>query len=300
MRPPASERLTRQLSLIDIMNSVQRSEPPPETAVGGLVPAVNSACRILDALVHADPPGLTLTQLARSVGLSKSTAHGLLATLRANGLVRRGEGSRTYQLGGALIVLGGVAAEQIRAATLLGDRLPQLAREHGLTFGVAQVIGDRDAQLINSAYPASDVHVGLTLGSRYGMFDGAIGKCLLAALEPSEADQIVRTSPIPRRTDKTITDPEALLAEIQAVRARDWAASEGELKENHAVAATLRGTSGRAELVLFAVGFPSQLGSERIPTIGAVLLETIAATLDAIGLEPPPPRTVAGDRLAAR
>jgi DNA-binding IclR family transcriptional regulator len=183
-------------------------------------------------------------------------------------------------------MLGGVAAGQVRAATLLGERLPHLAREHGLTFAVAQVTGDGEAQIINSAYPASDVHVGLTFGSRYGLFDGALGKCLLAALEPAEADQIVRTSSIPRHTDKTITDPDALLEEIDAVRARGWAASEGELKENYAVAATLRGASGRPELALFAVGFPSQLGSERVPRIGAVLCETIAAALQASGLEP--------------
>ena len=268
-------------------NHVQMAEQRSDDAVSGLVPAVNSACRILLALVHANPPGLTLTELARNVGLSKSTAHGLLATLRANGLVRREEDSRSYRLGGALIMLGGVAAGQIRAATLLGEQLPQLAREHGLTFAVAQVTGNRDAQVINSAYPASDVHVGLTLGSRYGWFDGAIGKCLLAALEPSEAEQVVRTSAIPRHTDTTITDPEALLQEIEAVRTRGWAASECELKENHAVAVTLRDGSGQAELALFAVGFPGQLGSERIPTIGAVLCETVAATRQAIGLGPP-------------
>jgi DNA-binding IclR family transcriptional regulator len=275
------------------MNPVQRAELSSATAASGLVPAVNSACRILDALLEADPPGRTLTQLARSVGLSKSTVHGLLATLRANGLVRRDEGSRTYHLGGALIVLGGVAAAQIRSATLLADRLPQLARDHGLTFGVAQVIGEADAQLINSAYPSSDVHVGLALGSRYGFFDGALGKCLLAALDPPEAEHIVRTSAIPPHTEKTITDPDALLAEIDVVRARGWASSEGELKENHAVAAMLRGPSGSPELALFAVGFPSQLSSERIPSIGAVLSETIAETLRASGLELPRPRAVA-------
>lgn len=259
------------------------------------MPAVNSACRILLELVHAEPPGLTLTELARAVGLSKSTAHGLLTTLRANGFVRREEGSRSYRLGGALIMLGGIAAGQIRAATLLGEQLPQLAREHGLTFAVAQVTEVGDAQVINSAYPTSDVHVGLTLGSRYGLFDGALGKCLLAALEPSEAEQIVRTSHIPRHTDRTVTDPDVLLEEINAVRTRGWAACECELKENRAVAATLRDASGDAELVLFAVGFPGQLGSERIPAIGATLCET----LDATGLESPRPRGVAWDRLQA-
>jgi IclR family acetate operon transcriptional repressor len=266
-------------------NLVQRAELPLEPPGTGLVPAVNSACRILDALLHAEPPGLTLTELARSVGLSKSTAHGLLATLLANRLIRREEGSRRYQLGGALITLGGVAAGQLHAASLLGERLPQLAREHALTFALAQVTQNGDAQIIKSAYPDSDVHVGLTFGSRYGLFDGALGKCLLAALDPAEAEQIVRTSAIPRHTDRTITEADALLEEIAAVRARGWAASEGELKENHAVAAILRGASGRPELALCAVGFASQLGSERIPKIGAVLCETIAATLDASGLD---------------
>jgi IclR family acetate operon transcriptional repressor len=283
-----------------MVNIVQHSEQATDSAISGLVPAVNSACRILLALVHAESPGLTLTELARNVGLSKSTVHGLLATLRANGFVRRDEGSRSYQLGGALIMLGGAAVKQIRAATLLGQQLPRLAHEYGLTFAIAQVTGEGDAQVIDSAYPASDVHVGLAPGSRYGYFDGAIGKSLLAALEPTEAEQIVRTSPIPRHTDRTITEPEALLDEIDAVRTRGWAASECELKENHAVATTLRDASGQAELALFAVGFPGQLGSERIQTIGAVLCEAVAATLDAIGLKSPPPYGAAWDRSRAR
>lgn len=227
---------------------------------------------------------MTLTEVARTAGLSKSTAYGLLATLRANGLVQREGGSRAYLLGGALVFLGGVAARQMRAATQLGERLPVLAAEHGLTFAVAQVTGSGDAQVINSAYPPSAVHVGLTLGSRYGFFDGAIGKCLLAALEPVEAEQLVRTSVIPRHTDMTITEPDALLDELDAVRARGWGASEGELKGNYAVAATLRDGSGRAELILFAVGFPGQLDSGRVATIGDVLCATIARALNTLGL----------------
>jgi DNA-binding IclR family transcriptional regulator len=259
-----------------------------------LVPAVNSACQILSVLVQAEPPGLTLTELSRAVGLSKSTAHGLLATLRANGFIQREEGSRWYQLGGALVTLGAVAARQTRAATLLSERLPALAAEHGLTFALAQITGTGDAQVINSAYPPADVHVGLTLGSRYGFFDGAIGKCLLAALDPPQAERIVRSSIVPRHTDRTIVEPDALLDEIATVRARGWGASEGELKENYAVAAGLSGASDRAELILFAVGFPGQLSSDRIPVIGDVLRVAIAATLAALGLTAQAPGALSG------
>lgn len=271
-------------------NPVRNTEHTVPSAAPRLVPAVNSACKVLNVLGQAEPSGLTLTEVAHELGLSKSTVHGLLATLRANGFVQREEASRGYRLGGALVSLGAVAARQMRAANLLAERLPALAGEHELTFAVAQVTGSGDAQVISSAYPRADVHVGLTLGSRYGFFDGAIGKCLLAALGRSEAERVIRTGVIPRHTDLTITEPDALLDEIDAVRARGWGASEGEFKENYAVAATLGGLSGRAELILFAVGFRGQLGSERIATIGDVLGDVIADTLDALGM---PPRAIA-------
>jgi DNA-binding IclR family transcriptional regulator len=177
---------------------------------------------------------------------------------------------------------------------LLSERLPGLAGEHGLSFALAQVTATGDAQVTDCAYPPSDVHVGLTLGSRYGFFDGAIGKCLLAALDPAQAERIIRSSVVPRHTDRTIVEPDALLDEIETVRARGWGASEGELKENYAVAAALSGASGRAELILFAVGFAGQLTSDRIAIIGDVLREAIAATLAALGLPAGTPAGVSG------
>ena len=93
--------------------------------------------------------------------------------------------------------------------------------------------------LLDCAYPDDDMHVGLTLGSRYGVFHGAVGKCLLAGMDPSEADRIVRGGRIPRHTAQTIVDAAALLADIDQVRRRGWATSAREFKENHAVAAPL-------------------------------------------------------------
>ncbi len=62
------------------MNAVPTSEPRPA------VPAVARAIRILEALGR-DDEGRPLSELARSLGLSKSTAWGLLGTLEQHGLV---------------------------------------------------------------------------------------------------------------------------------------------------------------------------------------------------------------------
>lgn len=248
-----------------------------------LVPAVATAAKILSTLSRGDGDVATLTELARDLSLPKSTVHNQLTTLQTHGLVQRDEATRRYRLGVGLISLGIAASRQLRSAALIGERLPGLAAHHNLTFAVAQVADPLEAVLVDAAYPADDMHVGLARGSRYGVFHGAIGKCLLAALEPDGAERLVRNRKIPRHTDATIVDPDALLAEIDDVRTRGWSSSAGELKENHAVATPFFNPAGALELVVFAVGFPSQLPADRFATVGRVLTETTRDAYDQEG-----------------
>ncbi len=239
----------------------------------GGVPALVTACRVLDELERTQHDAPTLTELARALGLSKSTIHDQLSTLQAHGLVNRDDVTRRYQLGARLVSLGLAAARQLRSATLVAGRLPALAAEHHLTFAVAQVADPLEAVLVDCAYPPDDMHVGLTLGRRYGVFHGAVGKCLLAALDPSTAERVVRDQGIPRHTAQTIVEPDALLADVAAARERGWATSAGEFKENHAVAAPVLNHAGNLELVAFAVGFPAQLRDDDLQRLGNLLSE---------------------------
>ena len=86
------------------------------------------------------------------------------------------------------------------------DAIAPLAARHGLSFAVAQRTPDDHAQIIERFYPPQDVHVGVTIGSRFGIFDGALGKALLASLEPGQAERLVRRRKLPAHTDATITD----------------------------------------------------------------------------------------------
>jgi DNA-binding IclR family transcriptional regulator len=275
-------------SLFVMPNLVQPTEQTHEGGgpVGASVPAVATACRILDALAELRPRGATLSELGRRLELSKSSMHGQLATLVASGFVERDELTRQFRLGPALVRLGRAASTEPDADELTAERLPALAAEHQITFAMATVTGPGEARLVDCAYPHRAVHVGLALGSRYGVFDGAIGKCLLAALEPDAAEAAVLAGPIPRHTAKTIDDPGTLLAEVALVRSRGWGSSAGELKENHAVAAPLHGEDGRPELILCAVGFPSELPQEGFARVATALLNTARAIQAALGRAP--------------
>ena len=242
------------------------------------VPAVVGAIKVLEVLSGQGDQGATQTELVEATGLSKSTMHNLLSTLEAHKFVRREESTRTYRLGPALIPLGTAATRQVQLIRSTIDRIGSLASVHGLSFAVAQRTGEDECQIIERVYPAMDVHVGITVGSTYGPTDGALGKVLLAAMEPERAKKLIGRRKLPARTGATITSPKTLLAEIDEVRARGWAASRGEFNENHAVASGIRGPSGELELLLLALGFPGQLDGDRIDETG-LLLKRVAGSV---------------------
>lgn len=240
------------------------------------VPAVVAAAELLRALAAAGASGATLSELARTTGRSKSSVHNLLATLCDEALVARLHDTRRFHLGPALVPLGAAAVRGVRPLGSALRHTPGLCAELGLAMAVAQPVGEEAAQVVEGISPPIGMHVGITVGDRYGVFDGAIGKLLLAQMPAERAEQLVREGrPVPH-TDRTILDPDLLLEEVARTRERGWAASVGEFNENNAVAVPVHDPSGRHVLLLVALGFPSQLPEERVPEVAARLVELAA------------------------
>jgi len=140
------------------------------------VPAVVSAAKILRELRRIGGGGATQSELVRATGLSKSTMHNLLSTLEEEGLVSRDSRTREYRLGPTLITLGAAASGQTRLIEIATERLAPLATELGLSFAVAQPVGPHEAVIVERFYPPEGVHVGVRLGSTYGLYDGALAR----------------------------------------------------------------------------------------------------------------------------
>lgn len=249
------------------------------------VPAIVSAVKVLRELRLRGDDSASQADLVRATGLSKSTMHNLLSTLERERFVIRGGDSRRYRLGPALITLGAAASGQTRLIDIAGARLAPLAAERSLSFAIAQPIGLYEVVIVDRFYPPHGVHVGIRVGSDYGLYEGALGKCLLAALPQEEVERILAKRSIPAHTDRTLTKPDDVVAEVAEVRKRGWAASEQELNENNAVAAAVLGRNSSPELLLLALGFAEQLGADQIQETGELLVEVAAAIRLAAGIE---------------
>ena len=142
----------------------------------------------------------------------------------------------------------------------------------------AQPLGRGDVEVVQVAFP-DDTHVGISLGMRYSWFDGAVGKVLLSLEPAADAERLVRerARQIPAHTDRTLTDPDALLADVDHVRKVGYGASIGEYRHNNAVAVPVHDADGTLAAVLIAIGFPDQLTRDAIPSIGHTLRDVADA-----------------------
>lgn len=104
-----------------------QSSTKSRTVDGGLQ-SVASALDVLDCFAFDEELGVT--EIARRIDVAKSTAHRLLTTLAARGLVERSEEGGRYRLGTHAIALGQLALERNR---IRSQALPVLHHLQHLT-----------------------------------------------------------------------------------------------------------------------------------------------------------------------
>jgi DNA-binding IclR family transcriptional regulator len=143
-------------------------------------------------MVADAPSGLTVQQLADQVGVHRTIAYRLLATLAQFRLVAKGEDGR-YRPGAGLAVLGASFDRNVRQLSL--PTLRGLADELGTT--VSLLIAEGDQQVAIAVIVPSHVAYQLSFheGSRYPLDRGAAGIALLASMppRPGERELVART-----------------------------------------------------------------------------------------------------------
>ncbi|WNM31679.1 IclR family transcriptional regulator [Streptomyces sp. Li-HN-5-11] len=224
--------------------------------------AVDKAVSLLVALGDRSGSGAGVSELARRAQLSKSTAYRVLGVLERNGVVERhGTG---YRLGERLHSLGqavyGPDAENVRDVLLpfLAD-LYELTRE---TVHLA-VLHDTHVAYLAKLYGHRSASVPSRIGGRLPAHATAVGKALLA-YDVDAAEQALR-QPLRRFTDRTITDPDELSAELDRIRSTGVAFDDEEHQPGlTCVAVPVLSRGGRAVAALSVAGRLGHIDTRRL------------------------------------
>jgi IclR family acetate operon transcriptional repressor len=194
-----------------------------EARPAGPVQSVDRALALLEVLARAEAP-VGVGELAERTGLAQATAHRLLRGMQMRGYVRH-DVSRKYSVGTAALRLGDAAQRSL--ARSAQPYLAELVELSGETANLAVLEGD-DVVYVAQVSSPHTLRMFAEVGRHVPPHSTAVGKVLLAAMPRERALSLLRRTGLPRRTPATVTDLDAMAAELDVVLRQGWAADEGE------------------------------------------------------------------------
>ncbi|HUN79415.1 MAG TPA: IclR family transcriptional regulator [Solirubrobacteraceae bacterium] len=197
-----------------------------------------------------DRPVLGISEIAKELGMSRSTTHRYVITLAVLGYLEQGPG-RKYQLGLRVTRLGLSAMSATSLAEHARADLEDLCRRTGFSVSLAVLDGTEIVLVDRLRGGRRGLHPddpGVSKGSRLPARCTAAGKLLLANLpELAQRELVGEIDFRGGYGPNAITSKSALRAELEQIRDSPLVVDDEEYAENlYAVAAPLRSDTGEA------------------------------------------------------
>jgi DNA-binding IclR family transcriptional regulator len=246
------------------------NEPPAERNRSA------SLRRALAVLGHVrDHAGadLSLTRLAEAVGLSKSTVLRLTVPLIEAGLLARDRRTGAYRLGPGALRLGQAYLARLDLRAVAVEESHRLGIETGET--VHLVVSDPpDVVYVDKVENGTGARVASRVGGRAPAHSTAAGKAILAWQPDHVVEEIVAAG-LPALTERTITDPARLRAELARIRQRGYAVDDREYQpEVRCVGAPIFNQANHVTSAISISGPTSRIAAARARALGPLVAET--------------------------
>jgi IclR family transcriptional regulator, acetate operon repressor len=244
--------------------------------------AVDRTVAMLEALDDGEPK--TLSQIARSCGLSEATVLRYLGSLREHGLVER-DAQGAYRIGLRLFQLGQRALGDSDPRRIALPVMEELLERFGETVTLA--VRRRDRLVVVEARTSRySVRRGASIGEDDAWHSTGLGKAILAYLAPPVVDGLIERYGLPAYTARTLTTPDALRADLERVRkvgyALDYDESEVGLR---CVAAPVFDQQGEPQFGISISGPSLRLPLRRLSEVGPVVRDAALRVSRALGFD---------------
>lgn len=245
------------------MSEPARFAEDPGSETESLAPAVTRAAAILDLLAENGSAAAGPSELARRLGLPKSSIANICGALAEAGLVRRlgtgfTLGRKLAELGGAYLasvdlvqefyeaclVLPTGSEETVQLAVLDGTEMTYLARHDG----------------------KQPVRLTSQIGRRLPASVTATGKAALASIDEADVRRRFEDHELPTLTSRSLATVDALVTELAVVRDRGYAMDDEETVEG---------------VVCFGIAIPGRRPGEG-PYAASITLLKVRATAERV------------------
>lgn len=242
---------------------------------------IKSVAKVLDILEYLADAGRPVgaSEVARAVGFHVSTTHRLLRTLAARGYVDQHVALRSFVLGPQLLALGSAYAGGAGLVQIARPELEALRDAVGETIHLG-IYRNGEVIEVAAASGLQPVSVSLGAGRRDPAHCTALGKVLLASLDPEALAAFFARRPLERRTPRSLTRKSEVLKAIEATRGQGYGTDEEELAPDMCCIAVPVQDQARRVVAALSIAMPkSRYRSGRV----AVWVKALAEAATRIG-----------------
>lgn len=256
--------------------------------MGGIkdgIKVVNSIARAISILKCFNNKDLELTlgEISTRTGMSKSTVHRILQTLRADNFIEQNEEDDKYRLSFELIRLGVVAANTNDLRKIAIKEMEWLANrtKHGSNLYIIQGSQRLCYAQVEGAYYIKKYS---EVGGLFPLYCGSGGKVLLAFKSDDWINNYLDNTVLERTALATPTTKEKVWESLNLIRKNGWTYTHNERNDGAcSIAAPVRDYSGNVVASVTLSGPTTELPIEKININLPLLMEAAKRISNRLG-----------------
>lgn len=230
---------------------------------------------------------LSLAELAELTKLNKSTAHGIISTLKAQGLIDQNEKTLRYRLGLGILELGETVLGSMNILDIAAPLLEKLSNQVGETVMLG-ILDGTDVVYIYKHETSQSMRIVTAVGARNPAYCTSLGKAMLAHLSP---EQLQRHLPrvLSPKTSNSIQNKPYLLNQLADIRINGYAYENGEAIEGlSCVGAPIFNNQGVASYAISVAAPTMRFDSLKMSQVRVKLQDVATELSTALGYRPKP------------
>lgn len=249
------------------------------------IQSVDRALEILE-LFNVCAREMSLSEIARALQLNKSTAFGLVGTLRDRGYLDQNPENAHYRLGIKLFSLGSLVEANLDVREVASPFLKLLSQKYKETVHLCLYV-HREIIYIDKVDGPGSMRMYSQLGRTAPFHCTGVGKVILANLDSRTREQILAAAPLKAYTPNTLTTPEALLVELDRIRAQGYGIDEQEIEIGlRCVAAPIFNRKGEVVAAISVAGPASRIEQAAVADISTDVRKISALISERLGYQP--------------
>lgn len=245
------------------------------------IKSLDRAMEVFEYLSAAQ--GKALSSLASDLGQSPATVYRILVTLEGRGMVEFDQAEQLWHIGPRAFVIG----TRFLRRTSLVDRARPIMRQLMETTGETANLGieqNGHVLFVSQVETHATIRAFFPPGTLSRLHASGIGKALMAQMDTARIERLLSGSQMEQFTEFTLTDPDALMADLRETRERGYAI-DGEERNlgMRCIASPVFDIYGEAVAGISVSGPTSRVGAEQLPAFSKAVVAAANVLSSAIG-----------------